>query len=55
MKLNLAKLQVLAPEYMAASPDRKKELLKEYGITRPTFYNALKRYNMVITTVKTLA
>jgi len=55
MKMTLAKTKVLAPLYMAATPAEKKELLKEYNISKVTFYAALKRYNMKITTVRTLA
>ncbi len=48
MKMNLAKLKQFAPLYMAANTQQKIELLKEYGITKATFYNALKRYGIEI-------
>lgn len=55
MKMTLAKLKVLAPLYVVATPAEKKELLKEYDISKVTFYAALKRYNMTISTTKTLS
>lgn len=54
MKMNLARLQVFAPLYMAANTEQKKALLEEYKITKATFYNAVKRYQMTISTTKTL-
>lgn len=53
MKINLAKLKMLAPLYMTANPERKKELLQEYNITKVTFYAALKRYGLTLTPLKT--
>ncbi|MEG6158031.1 hypothetical protein UXN78_23280 [Enterobacter hormaechei] len=53
MKINLAKLKVLAPLYMTANPERKKELLQEYNITKVTFYAALKRYGLALAPLKT--
>ncbi|EMM1485377.1 hypothetical protein PO467_20335 [Enterobacter kobei] len=55
MKMTIAKTLELAPKYFAANAEQKKELLKEYGITRNTFYVAIRRYNLKITTSKTLA
>jgi len=53
MKMTIAKTRELAPLYMEANTEQKKELLKKYGIGKTTFYGALKRYNISI--VKTLA
>ncbi|MEB7712347.1 MAG: hypothetical protein RSE38_01980 [Acinetobacter sp.] len=55
MKMTIGKTLELAPKYFAANAEQKKELLKEYGITRNTFYVAIRRYNLKINTSKTLA
>jgi DNA-directed RNA polymerase subunit H (RpoH/RPB5) len=53
MKMTNGKTHELAPLYMEANTEQKKELLKKYGIGKTTFYAALKRYHMSI--VKMLA
>lgn len=55
MKLNLAKLKVVAPEYLSADKDEKPAILKKYGIARSTLYAALKRYNMDVVKNVTLS
>ncbi|WOI83766.1 hypothetical protein [Citrobacter braakii] len=49
MKLNYAKIKELAPIWMNATRPEKMELLKQYDITEKTVYNAMKRYNIIIT------
>lgn len=55
MKLNLAKLKMIAPEYLAADKNEKPAILEKYGIARSTLYAAIKRYNLDVVKKVTLA
>jgi len=48
MKLNLALLKKILPEYMEATPKEKPEILKKYNIARSTLYAAIERYDLKI-------
>lgn len=55
MKLDTKKTKELAPLWINATRPEKMELLKQYGVTEKTVYNAFRRYNIIITTSRSLA
>lgn len=48
MKLDIKKTKELAPLWINATRPEKMELLKLYGVTEKTVYNAFARYNIKI-------